>query len=160
MQPSGWLTASFAPAPSHLRGAVSADRNLILLGGQLAGAKHASITVLVRKGQAASTAALAGDYFESNFESSFLGFLDGWGTMNLDGAGGGTWSYSLNLEGTPFGPNPINVNYGVLVDGTWGLIDTASSVAWNGIVGGGGRYAFLTGGFTPNASPSFVALVR
>ena len=156
----GWLTLRTLNGPPEARGALSADRNLVLLGGDFTNPKLASIQVLVRRGQAATTSALKGEYFECNFESSILGYLSGSGGVTLDGSGGGNWADSSHVEGIPFGPHPINVGYGVGPDGSCTLADTGSGIAWAGSVGVGGRYAFLTGGYAVNSNPLFMALLR
>ena len=59
-----------------------------------------------------------------------------------------------------FGPHPINLTYAVNPDGTCILHDTGSGVPWAGVVGDGGRYAFLTGGYAAGSNPLFMGLLR
>ena len=161
VQPDGWLVDTIPPSGDVVRrGAISADHDVILLGGDSLGGDLAAVTVLVRRNQVATDAALTGSYYECNFESSFLGYLSGWGPVGLDGAGGGTWSYAFNLEGASFGPGPITLGYAVDPAGRVLLTDTGSNVSWLGAVGGGGRYVFLSGGYLPGSNPLLMVLLR
>ena len=97
VEAGGSLTPRTQTGSVVRRGAMSADQNLILLGGDFTNPKLAAIHALVRRNQVATTGALQGDYHECNFESSVLGYLSGYGDVTLDGSGEGNWSYSINV---------------------------------------------------------------
>lgn len=161
VQPDGWLVHTNPPSGTVVRrGVLSADHDVILLGGDSGGTNLAAVTVLVRRNQVATDAALSGDYLECNFESSVLGYLSGSGPATLDGGGGGTWSYAFNLEGNAFGPGPITLAYAVDPAGRLVLVDAGSAVTWRGVVGESGRYAFLAGGYLAGSDPLLMMLLR
>ena len=153
----GWLRP-FDGLTTHV-GRLTSDGSALLLGGEYASQATAA-TLCVRRGQPTAAAELAGTYRSNSMGSSLLGHYARWGTTTLDGSGAGSSSFSSNVEGIVLGPGSDPFTYTFDAEGRLSVLWGDDDVPLQGIVGAGGAYVILAGGFENGADAEFYVLVR
>ena len=160
LRPGGeiaWLRP-FDGLTTHV-GRLSSDGNLMLLGGEYASQATAA-TICVRRGQPTSAAELAGTYRANGMGSALLGHYGRWGATTFDGSGGGSTSFASNVEGTVIGPGSATFSYTLDAEGRLSVLWGDDDVPFHGIVGAGGAYVILAGGFENGADAALQVLLR
>jgi hypothetical protein len=139
-----------------MRGGLSADHDLVLLGGVVS---QANAWALVRQHAAGGNADLSGTYTLSGFDNPGTPYQSIWGEGTFDGVGAGTFTVNGNREGALVGPFAFTQVYGVSVAS---MVSTILTPA-NQFVGGlsfDHTYLVLGGGFAPGSGPAVHVLVR
>lgn len=152
-QPDGRLFwhRQFDNLQTH-EGNFSADRNLMLLGGEYAGAET-SATLCVRRSQPIRSGGLVGTYRLCGIGSSILGHHVRWGTATFDAGGTGSSSFDHNVEGLLLGPGSAEFTYAVGAESYLTVHWGDDGLPLRGIVGAGGDYLILAGAFE-NGEPA------
>lgn len=158
--PGGWLERrSQTQTEPYMRGGISVDHDIILLGRTGGSFLHAQIVILIRVDADATDALLDGTYGGAGFESAPTDAYTSYGgTIEMNGLGSGSWLDAVNLDGAVASATLPTV-YTVHASGRVTFTFPTPVDAW-GAVGEGGRFAVWSGFSTPGALPTINFLIR
>jgi len=161
IEPDGSLAFHQPPAGAvYLRGSVSADGSLILLGGEFSNHELARVRVMVRETAGASQAALDGSYGMYGWYGFVLAGIGAlWGAESLDGMGGGVWRNSTHTGPDVLDAAALALSYTVASDGT-SFLGLDDGTTFMGALGGGGKWAFYGGATSPGSPTILFVLIR
>lgn len=164
VQPGGlavWSRA-FDGLATH-NGYVSTDLNLLMFGGEYASTATGGM-FFARQGLGTEPSDLTGRYWASGMGSSTLGQHVRWAVMDFaaTGGGGGTGSstHHHNVGGIPFGPATEAFTWELATDGRIEVRWADEDLPLHGVVGPGGDFVILAGGYENGAAAEFHLLVR
>ena len=158
---SSFFVVTFPPSTTVIRrGFLSADRNLIVLGGDTNAATLAAVTILVRKNLVSAASALLGTYHSCAFTANAGQYVNAWGSGTFDGTSNCSWTAQGNRDGTSVPEVTLPLDYGVGPDGTTDFVHSGFAANWSGGVGSAGRFAILSGSYQPGDQPSLLLFLR
>lgn len=141
-------------------GGAQVDGQALLLGGRMTGSVDPIGAVYVKHSSAATAATFSGTYRVAGLQGDFTTpeFLATAGTLNADGANGGSMTATQNREG---GSNALNgaIATSVQANGV-ATLTLPNGDALQGAISADGRLVALGGGTLATQFPAFFVLVR
>jgi hypothetical protein len=160
--PGGWVEVDSGAVGVPLRGGLSTDGHVLLLGAAGSGLVgipgDAVIQVLVRRGLAIDTSDVVGAPRLAGLAASGAGFASLAGTGTLPGPTGGSISLVGNVDGTVLAPASRPLDATVLVSGKSSL--TLGGLLLLGAAGPSGGFLATIGGLSDGNGPGMYVFVR
>lgn len=154
----GWVEGRNASSHTTMHaGAISEDRNLILLGN-VDPAGYAFVRILVRVNGLAGDAVLAESFACHGFRYSGAVYETWSGTFDFDGAGTGGWGRRYHSGSVGYYTSR-SMQYGPIAEGVVGILSSGTFVHV-GQIGTNARYVVLAGFFDAGNMPLLDFLVR
>jgi hypothetical protein len=147
------------PGISFFRGGITETGDVVSAAGILPGLPP-TLFLMGRRGGTYDESSLSGTYRFARYGGTVIGPTNvaGWGSFTFDGAGGGAYEFSVNVEGAVFGANPL-FTYDVAADGDLSL-DLGGGFVVEGSIVAGGEILLASGGRTAGDNPVNYVLVR